>query len=109
MRTVQTRRLPKDPTYAFVTAENTHAVVFDNISHLSGDWQDTLCLIATGGADETRTLHTTRDVSFFQASNPMILTSISSVVTRADLLSRCLVWNVEAPTNALTDEEVDAQ
>lgn len=73
-----------------ISAENARALVFDNISFVPGMMSDGLCRVSTADGMEVRELYTARDQTVFRGSNPVILTSITDVVSEADLLSRCL-------------------
>lgn len=61
--------------------------VFDNVSILSRSWQDTLCQVATGCSKDNRILYVGSYVKIF-AKRPIVLTALSSVITRPDLASR---------------------
>jgi MoxR-like ATPase len=86
-----------------------HAVlVLDNLSRLSPQEQDLLCITATGAEIGTRTLHTTGQVTVFSVHARLLLTGISPAVTRADLLDRCIRVNVTAPASRRSEEELSS-
>jgi hypothetical protein len=84
------RQAIREPRDVAVAAENAHVVALDNLSYLA-DWtSDALCCLATGGGFATRELYADRSESIFAAVRPVILTGISDVATRGDLLDRCV-------------------
>jgi hypothetical protein len=89
------RAQPSDVRDLMIAAQNSWAVVFDNLSTLPPWLSDALCRLATGGGFATRELYSDADEVIFESERPIILTGIESVVTRADLLDRTLV--VELP------------
>lgn len=64
-----------------------YLTAFDNVSTLTRPQQDALCQIATGASKDQRVLYMGTFVRIF-AKRPVILTALSSVVTRPDLDSR---------------------
>lgn len=67
--------------------------IFDNLGNLKPFEQDMLCTIATGWTWEERILYT-QDRASYHVKNPVILTSLSNVVTQQDLKSRTVTLNV---------------
>ncbi len=74
----------------FVLAGHHHVVALDNLSRVPGDLSDALCVLATGGAWQTRKLYTDGDLAILKACRPVVITSIVDVATRPDLLDRSL-------------------
>jgi hypothetical protein len=89
------RSLPREERDLAISANNTHVLAFDNVSHLSPWISDALCRIATGAGFATRQLYTDMDEVLFEASRPVVLTGIVDVVTRADLADRALAIKLE--------------
>ena len=86
----------RDERDLMIAASHTHIVGFDNLSRLP-DWlSDGLCRIATGGGFATRALFTDDDEHIIDVMRPVILTAISAVIHRGDLLDRASV--VTLPT-----------
>ena len=100
--------LPKTLDDLAIQAENAHALVYDNLRHLSAEMSDALCRLATGDGVEKRSLYTSRDLTVFEGSKPIILTSISDAATEPDILDRALFAKFEKPNKPMTDEEIDA-
>lgn len=85
--------LPKDLKDISIAAENTRVLAFDNLSWIDHEHSDALCRVSTGDGSEIRALYTPRDQTVFRGSNPVVVTSITEVITETDLLSRCLsLW-----------------
>ena len=82
-------------------------VALDNVSRLP-DWlSDGLCRLSTGGGFSTRALYTDDDEIIFEATKPVIVTGITSVVTRGDLLDRSLVLTLPVITDTARRSEAD--
>jgi len=99
------RAAPKQPEDLYVSANLNHIVSCENISHLSAQMQDALCVIATGGAFAKRKLYTDGDESVIYAKNPVILNGIAAAITAQDLIDRSIT--IELPVIAARVETTD--
>ncbi len=92
-----------------VTASNRWLLIFDNLTSLTTEQQDTLCCTSTGAGFSTRTLHTDLDETFVEYTRPQILTSVDLIPTRSDLLDRCVLVGLDriSDDDRLTDEELE--
>lgn len=103
---------PKKVEDVWVGATNCHLVSFENISHLSFEYQDALCVLATGGAYTTRTLYTNQDETVIELRKPIVLNGISVNVTAQDLSDRSI--HIELPPvnkrlqSSTVEEEFDS-
>ncbi len=79
----------------FITANNGHVLVFDNVSGLPTWISDMLCRLSTGGGFAVRQLFTDQDEVLFDATRPVILNGIEDLVTRPDLADRALLLTLE--------------
>ncbi|MBX5493379.1 MAG: hypothetical protein IRZ14_19685, partial [Chloroflexi bacterium] len=84
------RAEPRELRDLMIAARAGWLVALDNVSRLQ-DWlSDALCRLATGGGFATRELYTDADEVLFDATRPVIVTSIVNVATRPDLADRCV-------------------
>ena len=73
-----------------IAASNAWVMGFDNLSSIEPWLSDALCRLATGGGFATRQLYTNNEEAIFDAQRPVVLTGIEEIVTRADLIDRCI-------------------
>lgn len=90
------RAAPKSVEDVWVAARNSHMVSMENLSHLHPQYQDALCVLATGGGYSARTLYTNAEETIIELRKPIVLNGISVIVTAQDLLDRCL--HIDLPT-----------
>jgi DNA polymerase I-like protein with 3'-5' exonuclease and polymerase domains len=102
---------PKDERDLIIAASNGWMVVLDNLSSIP-DWlSDALCRLATGGGVSTRELYSDDAEIIFNAQRPPILTGITELATRSDLLDRTIIVNLPEipPKNRRTEKKFWAQ
>jgi hypothetical protein len=90
------RAAPKTVEDVWIAARNSHMVSLENLSHLNPQYQDALCVLATGGGYSARTLYTNAEETILELRKPIVLNGISVIVTAQDLLDRCL--HIDLPT-----------
>jgi hypothetical protein len=90
------RAAPKSVEDVWIAARNSHMVSLENLSHLQPQYQDALCVLATGGGYSARTLYTDAEETIIELRKPIVLNGISVIVTAQDLLDRCL--HIDLPT-----------
>jgi len=90
------RTAPKSVEDVWIAARNSHMVSLENLSHLHPQYQDALCVLATGGGYSARTLYTNAEETIIELRKPIVLNGISVIVTAQDLLDRCL--HIDLPT-----------
>jgi hypothetical protein len=88
-----------------ISAANTWIVSIDNASVLRRNESDMLCRLATGAGYATRELYTNRGEMVFDASRPIILNSIGTVVSRSDLADRAVILRLPPMPDALRRTE----
>jgi hypothetical protein len=85
------RTTPKNAHDFILTASNAWVAALDNLSVIP-DWlSDALCRLASGGGLATRALYTDAEEVIFDAQRPIVMTGISELATRSDLLDRSLL------------------
>jgi hypothetical protein len=84
------RAEPRTIDEIMIAASRARVVALDNLSHLAPWLSDALCRLATGGALTRRELYTDDDEIIIEAMRPAIVTSITDVVVRGDLLDRAI-------------------
>jgi hypothetical protein len=89
--TTPLRSEPRETRDLMIAARNSWCIAFDNVSRLSPRLSDDLCRMATGGGFSTRQLYTDNEEILFNASRPVLLNGIDTVVYRGDLLDRSLL------------------
>ncbi len=80
--------MPKKTDDIFVIAALNWIVSYENVSYLSSDVQDTLCITSTGGGLAKRRLYTDGDESVVTVKRPIMLNGISAAITAQDLIDR---------------------
>ena len=84
---VPLRSPPRSAKDLFIAATNGHLIAFDNLTRVSGELSDALCMLSTGGGFASRRLYSDGDEALFDACRPALLTGID-IVTRSDLADR---------------------
>src|SRR4029453_16874004 len=100
------RSEPREARDLMISANNGWTVSLDNVSRLP-DWlSDALCRLATGGGFRTRTLYEDRSEEIFEHKRPLMVTGITQMVARGDLLDRAIVLNLPfIPDNHRRDDK----
>jgi hypothetical protein len=84
------RAAPRSIEDLYVAARHSYLVTADNLSHISTELSDALCVLCTGGGYARRTLYTTQDETVLRARRPILVTGVAPVITASDLLDRTI-------------------
>lgn len=103
------RAAPKTVEDVWIAARNSHMVSLENLSHLHPQYQDALCVLATGGGYSARTLYTNAEETILELRKPIVLNGISVIVTAQDLLDRCLHIDLPAIHNRELAGDMEAR
>jgi hypothetical protein len=101
--------LPGSGRDLFITAANSYALTFENVSTLSGLMSDNLCRLATGGGFRMRALFKDSDEALFRAARPIMLEGIATFITRADLMDRAIILPLEPLVDRKTERVLRAE
>jgi hypothetical protein len=94
-----------------VAAQNNYVLAFDNLSKLP-DWlSDGFCRMSTGGGFGSRELYTNHEELVIDAQRPVLLTSITDIAQRADLMNRSVILELERidKSNRKTEKEFNTE
>lgn len=105
------RAEPKELRDLMVGAINNWLLPFDNLSHITPWLSDGLCRISTGGGFAIRAHYENAEEALFQATRPVLINGIDDVVTRSDLLDRCVTVETQFITDSRrrTKAEIERQ
>lgn len=84
------RGAPRKVDHLYVSAGSNWVVSYENVSHLSCDMQDALCVVSTGGGYAKRRLYSDGEEHIIHAHSPVMINGISACVTNSDLVDRSL-------------------
>lgn len=89
-------------------ANSQYLLAFDNLSGISKEGSDLLCVVSTGGVMTTRKLYTDTDEIIIDLKKTVILNGIDDISKRQDLVSRTVF--IETPklhsSKKKTEEEI---
>jgi hypothetical protein len=104
------RSTPKNEDDMMVAARGNRVVFYDNLAKIETWFSDALCRLSTGGALSKRKHYANAEEVVLEARRPVILTGISELATRPDLLDRLVRFNtpVIPPSQRKTDGEAEA-
>lgn len=89
-----TRSLPRTEEDLVIAAQDTHVLVFSNISSIADPMSDALCRLASGEGFGKRKKYTDDDEIVFGAARPVVLNGIGDYAARGDLLDRSILLNL---------------
>jgi hypothetical protein len=83
-----TATFPRNQQSLFAGLKNHYLPAWDNCSSIAPAMSDTLASITTGGGISERAYYTNFDEASFNGARPIVMTSVGSIVRRADLAGR---------------------
>jgi hypothetical protein len=101
------RTAPRKVEDVWVSASNSHLVSFENLSYLAQEYQDALCVMATGGAYASRRLYTNGEEVVMDLRKPIAINGISTIITAQDLLDRSIHFELPTVQTRLQSKHVD--
>jgi hypothetical protein len=87
---VPLRSAPSNEQDLVIAANNGLVVAFDNLSEIRPWLSDAFCRLSTGGGIGGRKLYTDHEEVVLEVQRPIMITSITGVATRGDLLDRTI-------------------
>lgn len=88
--------LPSNERSLAIKANQRGVLNIENVSDITSDMSDVLCKLATGYTFTSRTLYSDTGETVLKLCKPVILSAITSVVSRADLADRSIVISLPA-------------
>lgn len=85
------RAEPNDVRDLFIAASNSWLLAFDNVSRVSSEVSDALCVVSTGGGFTKRANYTDGDEHVINVQRPIVINGIGDVISRDDLMQRAIV------------------
>jgi len=100
--------LPKSKDDLAMLLDKHYFLCFDNLSSLTSDMSDLLCMAATGGSFPKRKLFTNNEEVILEFRQPVSINGVNMVVTKSDLLDRALLLELDRlhVTERKTEQEV---
>lgn len=103
---VSLARKPSNPDDIFVMAAHARLVTMDNVSTISNELSDALCVLATGGVWKTREFYTNFGEASLDVSAPLVLNGIGNPIRRSDLGERCIVLESTKPSKVIDETDL---
>jgi hypothetical protein len=102
--------MPRKPEDLDLLLSRSACLALDNLSHIGADLADVLCGVLTGATPQRRKLHSDSDVVTLRADVQLIVTGITALSGRPDLLERSLRLELERIEDAQrrADDELEA-
>ena len=102
------RSAPREPRDVVITAKHSWVMAIDNVSTIPEWLSDGLCRLATGGGYAARALYSNSDEHVVDVMRPTIITGVSEVAERGDLLDRTLGIELEPVRHRRTERALYA-
>jgi 5S rRNA maturation endonuclease (ribonuclease M5) len=103
------RSVPKSAEDVFISGGVNHIISIENVSHLTPQLQDALCVVATGGGFAKRKLYSDADETVITLKRPVMLNGIVASVTQQDLVSRTITIELPVLSDAQSKDQLEEQ
>ncbi|MDN7131983.1 toprim domain-containing protein [Halomonas sp. MC140] len=103
------RSVPKSAEDVFISGGANHIISIENVSHLTPQLQDALCVVATGGGFAKRKLYSDADETVITLKRPVMLNGIVASVTQQDLVSRTITIELPVLSDAQSKDQLEEQ
>lgn len=90
-----------------VAANSQYLLAFDNLSGISKEGSDLLCVVSTGGAMTKKKLYTDTDEIIIDMKKTVILNGVDNISKRQDLVSRTVF--IETPKLTAEKKKTEAE
>ena len=107
-----TKNHPPSNTHDLMIAvENCYVLSMDNVSHLTDEIADAVCVLVTGGGMRVRRLYTDAEERIFAKKAPVVINGIPDVLSRPDLAARAVVVELQpiSDEQRMTEAEIEAR
>ena len=102
-------QMPRDPRDWAAIASNAHVLGHDNVSSMSADRQDLLCMAASGHEHMARQLYTDADLLTIRFRPlTIVINGIEVGMLRSDLIRRAVCHYLRKPDRYMAEGEVSA-
>ena len=100
--------MPKSLDDTATIINNKYFVAFDNLSYISRELADLLCLSTTGGEYQKRRLYTDSEVTSMHLHNAIAINGLNLSFPYSDLMDRAVILQLSRiqPQDRLSEEEV---
>lgn len=97
--------MPNSRADLAIILSNNYMAAFDNLDFLSGEKSDLLCMASTGGSFSKRALYSDDEEVLLTFKRCIVLNGINIVATRADLLDRSIILELNRIKEETRKEE----
>ena len=99
---------PKNMQDLVLASQLSHLQIYDNVTYLSLDDANILCIMSTGGSLTTRRLYSNSQVVNHKLHAPCVLNGLINFVPTPDLAQRCLMLELPVlePNNRRSEKEL---
>lgn len=88
-------QLPRDINDTATILHNNYLTVFDNVSYISRDMADLLCIAVTGGSLQKRKLYTDTEITILNIHKPILINGVGLSIQYPDLIDRCIWFDMQ--------------